>query len=326
MSLDPLEQRLTQLELETPDPGRISARALTTRRKARRAKLIRVPAVGLGVIALAVAVLYFVPATAAVLAGTPIGGDLLREAGLAGAAGRVTAVGAMADSSGFRLTLVGAYADSTRTVLLMRSSPAITPDAQAVLTDQFGRTDPMQSGYADARTGDLILQFDPLGWPNSVIGARLTLHISQVKSFYYDASASDWKVGPPVAGDWTTRATLGVDEGASLVAPSAGQVGGAECTFGAARSSDATIVVDIYMHGVTPAQLDTRIPDGGKGRAVFDVSLVDPNGDQSPDGYRLSPSSDGTIVQLIAFRSIAGNYQLRVTYQGGELDRVLRVP
>ncbi len=326
MSLDTLEQRLTHLELATPDPGRISARVLTSRRKTRRSSLIRVPAVGVAVIAMAVVVLYFAPATAAALAGTPIGGDLLREAGLAGAAGRVTAVGAVADSSGFRLTLAGAYADSTRTVLLMRSSPAVTPDAQAVLTDQFGRTYPMQSGYADARTGDLIFQFDPLGWPISLIGARITLHISQVKSFYYDASISDWNIGPPVAGDWTTRATLGVDEGASLVAPSGGQVGGAQCTFGAARSSDATIVVDIYMHAVTPEQLDTRIPDGGKGKAVFGVSLIDPNGIGSSDTYSLNANADGTVVQLIAFRSIPGNYQLRVTYLGGELDRVLRVP
>jgi len=108
VSLDPLEQRLTHIELDTPDPGRISARVLTLRPKARRVSVFRVPAVGLATIALALAVLYFVPAAAAALAGVPGGGDLLREAGLAGAAGKVTTVGAVAESSGYRITLVGA--------------------------------------------------------------------------------------------------------------------------------------------------------------------------------------------------------------------------
>ena len=200
MSLDPLEQRLTHIELDTPDPGRISARVLTLRPKARRASVLRVPAVGLGTIALALAVLYFVPAAAAALAGMPGGGDLLREAGLAGAAGKVTMVGAVAESSGYRITLVGAYADSERTVLLLRTSPSATPDfATMGLTDQFGRSYPMQSGSSDGRTGDLILQFDPLGWPDGTTGARVTLRLNSVHRFAYDSAARDWRNGPPVA-------------------------------------------------------------------------------------------------------------------------------
>jgi len=330
VSLDPLEQRLTHIELETPDPGRVSARVLTLRPKARRVSVFRVPAVGLGTIALALAVLYFVPAAAAALAGVPGGGDLLREAGLAGAAGKVTTVGAVAESSGYRITLVGAYADSERTVLLLRTSPSATPDfATMRLTDQFGRSYPMQSGSSDGRTGDLILQFDPLGWPDGTTGARVTLRLNSVHRFAYDSAARDWRNGPPVAGTWTLQASIGIDEAVTLATPSAGQLGGVTCTFGAARASAATIVIDVYMHGVTPDQLEQRIPDGGKGLPVFQLLLIDPTGDVVTQSYGLSPASqtsDGTVIHLVGFRSVPGNYTVRVVYQGVELDRVLRVP
>ena len=83
------------------------------------------------------------------------------------------------------------------------------------------------------------------------------------------------------------------------------------------------------MHRVTPDQLDRRIPDGGKGQPVFQVLLIDPSGDVVTQSYGLSPASqtsDGTVIHLVGFRSVPGNYTVRVVYQGVELDRVLRVP
>lgn len=325
MSVDPLEQRLTRLELKTPDPGRTSARVLALRRRRGGRRLIRIPALGLAAAAFAVAILYFVPVADAALAGVPVGGDLLREAGLAGAAGRVTSVGAIANSSGVKLTLVGAYADGVRTVLLLSAAPSITP-GDASLTDQFGRTYSMQSGYADGRTGDLIFQFDPLGWPDSMVGARLTLRVNHVSLFFYDASKGDWTVGPPIAGAWALSAGLAVDDAAGIPAPSPGRVGGVTVTFANAHASPATIVIDVDLRGVTPEDLGRRIPDGGKGQAIFGVFISAPDGEVVTQSYGLDPSRDGTVVHLVAFRTIGGNYSLRVVYQGDALVRILRVP
>ena len=181
MSNDLLEQRLQNLVVETPDAGRITARVLSSGRQRRARRVPRVASLGGATVALLLLIAYFVPAADAVLADTPIAGNLLQEAGLTGAAGRITSVGAVADSSGYRLKLVGAYADSTRTVLLLQAQPAILPlEEFSVLTDQFGRTYQMHGGYSNSLTGDVIVEFDPLAWPDSITGARITLHVTSI--------------------------------------------------------------------------------------------------------------------------------------------------
>ena len=326
MSVDPLEQRLTDLTVATPDPGRVSGWVLSRPHRSSRGRVLRLPAAGLAAIVLFAAVMYFAPVTAAVLASVPIGGDLLREAGLAGAAGKVTSVGARSASSGFAVTLVGAYADSDRTVLLLEASPAITAPGNATLVDQFGRSYPMQSGIADARTGDLILQFDPLAWPDTILGARMTLRFDQVQSFYYDPALGDWAIGASVSGSWSLPASLGVDEATTLGSPPAGRVGGIDCTFSNVRASSATIVLDIEMRGVTPSDLDRRIADGGKGKPVFELALVDPGGNIVTSSWSFNTDPGGTVVHLVGFRDLAGPYKLRVVYLGDVLERTLQVP
>ena len=182
MTTDALEQRLSDLALEAPDAGRVTARVLSLAVTPRRRHLARVVTLAVATLALMLAVLYFVPVADAVLADTPIAGDLLRDAGLAGAGDRVTAVGAVATSSGYRLELVGAYADSTRTVLLIHAEPGIGLSGTGPeLTDQFGRTYQMHGATGNFLTGNVALQFEALGWPDGITGARITLHITTVE-------------------------------------------------------------------------------------------------------------------------------------------------
>ena len=325
MSLDPLEQRLTGLTVDAPDAGRITSRVLSLPVQRRRRQAFRLPAVGLASIALVLLVIYFVPTADAVLAELPVAGDLLREAGLSGAGDRVTAVGAVSESSGFKLTLVGAYADSTRTVLLLRAEPAIIP-GDGLLTDQFGRTYHESSGFGDARTGDLVMQFEPVAWPDALTGARITLRLTQVRSFYHEAATDQWLTGPQVAGNWTLGAILGVDEGRTLTPPAPGSAGGAGFTFTAVRATSATIQVEIDVTGATAADLDRRIPDGGKGTAVFDIHLFDTTGTEATSGYGLSETPNGAHIELLGYRFVAGAYELKISYQGAELDRMLNIP
>jgi hypothetical protein len=292
MSIDLLEERLHNLSLETPDAGRVSARVLSRSAARRRRRWPRIAALGLANVALLALVAYFVPAADAVLADTPIAGDLLRDAGLVGAANRVTSVGALSTSSGYRMELVGAYADSSRTVLLVHASPAITLPAFAQeLSDQFGRTYRIQSATTNALTGNLVMTFEPLAWPDAITGARITLRMTSVEPVTCVASPSGDLAqtvctnGQPIVGTWTLPATLGVDELRALAVPAPAHLGPATYRFTSVRFSAATLSIDIDVTGLTAADLDRRIPDGGKGTAVFSIELLDPSGDVVTSSY-----------------------------------------
>ena len=337
MTADALEQRLTDLAFDAPDADRITARVLSMAGRPRRRQFPRLIALGVATLVIAAAVLYFVPAADAALADAPIAGDLLRDAGLAGAGNRVTAVGAVSTSSGYRVELVGAYADSTRTVMLLHADPAVWlssvgPDPE--LKDQFGRTYEMHGATGNFLTGNVALQFEALGWPDGITGARITLHITTVEPVTCTASASGNPIdticdtGEPVAGSWTLSANLGVDEGTTLALPAPAHLGPATYRFTSVRSTAATIAVDIDITGVTAADLDRRIPDGRKGTAVFTIELLDPTGNIIGGGYGdMSEDQHGVHILLLGYRVGPGDYHLHVSYLGsGEFDRVLHIP
>jgi hypothetical protein len=333
MTTDALEQRLTDLSFEMPDADQITARVLFLPQESRRRRLPRVIALGVATLLIAAGVLYFVPAADAALANAPVAGDLLRDAGLTGAGTKVTSVGAVASSSGFRLQLVGAYADSTRTVLLLRASPAVQPfggvpgyDIQ--LTDQFGRSYNVQGGQTDSRTGQVIVQFDALAWPDALTGARITLKVSAVQRACLAAAFCSDPVAesPTVTGSWTLPATLGVDEGTALSLPTTAQVGAASFHFTSVRSSTATIGIDIQVTGATFDDLEQRIPDGGKGTPVFTIDLFSPTGDVADAGYSIGEDLQGPIIQFLGYRSGPGEYRLHISYRGSDVDRLLTVP
>jgi hypothetical protein len=332
MTTDALEQRLAALAIETPNTGRITARVLSLAQKPRRRQVSRLVALGVATLLIGVAVLYFVPAADAALADAPIAGDLLRDAGLTGAGTQVTSVGAVASSSGFRLQLIGAYADSARTVLLLSANPAVQPfgvpgfDIQ--LTDQFGRSYNVQSGQTDSRTGQVIVQFDALAWPDALTGARITLKVSAVQRACLTAAFCSYPAadGPIVKGSWMLPATLGVDEGTALPLPIAAQVGPASFQFTSVRSSTATIGIDIQVSGATFDDLEQRVPDGGKGTAVFTIDLFSPTGDVASASYSIGEDRQGVIVQFLGYRTGPGEYRLHISYRGSTADRVVMVP
>lgn len=332
MAIKTLEERLSDLALDTPEAGRVTARVLSLAQKPRRRPLPRAIALGVATVLIAAGVLYFVPAADAALADAPIAGNLLRDAGLTGAGTQVTSVGAVATSSGVRLQLVGAYADSARTVLLLRAIPAVqplgVPGYDIELTDQFGRSYNMQSGQTDSRTGQVIVQFDALAWPDALTGARITLKVSAVQRACLSAAFCSDPVAesPTVTGSWTLPATLGVDEGTALHVPTAAQVGAASFQFTSVRSSTATIGIDIQVTGVTFSDLEQRTPDGGKGTPVFTIDMFSPTGDVADAGYSIEEDLQGPIIQFLGYRSGPGDYRLHISYRGSSVDRIVTVP
>ncbi|GAC1472112.1 MAG: hypothetical protein PVS3B2_01640 [Candidatus Dormibacteraceae bacterium] len=338
MTLDVLEQRLADLAVDSPDPGRVTAMVMSRAAGPRRRHVARAFAIGVATVALMAVVLYFVPAADVVLADTPIARELLRDAGLLGAGNRVTSVGAVSTSSGYRLELVGAYADSARTVLLVHTEPAVWlwgsgSGTDLEITDQFGRHYRLKSGTGNGLTGDSILDFEPLAWPDAIIGARITLHLTSVVPFTctgspaVDPAGLKCTQGSPVAGSWTLPATLGVDDGTDLALPAPAKLGPAGFRFTSVRATPATITVDFEITGVTWDELNRRIPDGRKGTPVFTIHLLDATGDIVTSSYQTSGKDEGVRARLLGKRLKPGEYHVHVTYVGyGEFDRVIRVP
>jgi hypothetical protein len=334
MTPDVLERRLADLAIDTPDPGRITALVMSRAARPQRRQFTRGLAIGVVTVALITAVLYFAPAADVVLADTPIARELLRDAGLLGAGNRVTSVGAVSTSSGYRLELVGAYADSTRTVLLVHAEPYGLPwSGQVTLTDQFGRSYQMRGGMGNALTGNVILETDALAWPDTITGARITLHLTAVTpvtcsgSPSLDPSAVKCSQGSDVAGSWTLPATVGVDEDTTLALPPPAQLGPASFRFISVRTSSATIAIDIEVKGVAGAELDRRIPDGKKGTAAFTIEMLGPNGEQVNGNGGRFPNEQGVHLHVFGYRLRPGGYHIHATYVGyGEFDRVIQVP
>jgi hypothetical protein len=86
--------------------------------------------------------------------------------------------------------------------------------------------------------------------------------------------------------------------------------------------------VEVQITGATFSELNERIPDGGKGRPVFDVRLVDRSGQQRQS---LSGGGGGGAnalrYQYLWEVTGPGPYQLILTWEGrGTLTRTVVVP
>jgi hypothetical protein len=323
--IDRLEQRLTNLAVESPDPGGVTARALSLSARPRRLHVPRAISTGVALLALVAGVAYFVPAADLAVADVPLAGDLLQDAGLIGARDRITYVGAESKSSGYKLTLVAVYADSTRTVLLLHSDPPIDLGfpTSLQLSDQFGRTYNWQGGTANTLSGDSSLQFDPLGWPDSLTGARLTLHFSSV------ATVEETGIGTAVPGSWTLTATIRIDQAVSLQLPAPADLGPAHFRFTSVSYTPATIAVEMDVSGVSPGDLNRMVPGyGGKAGPALMTDVIDPNGEVIDGESTDAPSGGAYHVEFFGFRqSGAGKYIVRVSYYGeGQFERVLTIP
>jgi hypothetical protein len=325
MSTDLLEERLQRLVIDFPDPGRVTARVIGRNLKHKRRWAPRVGAASVATLTVLALVAYFVPSADLAVATVPGASDILRQAGLVGAADRVTFVGAVADSSGYRIELVGAYADASRTVLLLRGTPSFAPSDNVLqITDQFGRSYQFRYGYADTRTGDTVLQFEPLAWPDLATGARISLHMSQVGTA--DPPYT------PVQGSWTLGVVLRVDEARRLPAPGPATLGPAHFTFSSLTYTPASIVIDIDVTGINRSAIERVIPDGLKGTPIFGIDLFDPAGTLVNGAYdingpgELSTTPSGVHVHFIGYRMGHGNYILKVRYDQDTFVRTLTIP
>lgn len=193
---------------------------------------------------------YFAPRYERALAGSgvgPVSQKFLAAFGLND--GNVTTVNDSATSSGHTVALAAGYADGLRTVLFLSvDGRGLTGDPKGfgmnpgdygldlnalTLSDQFGRT----YGFGTGVMGPNELLFEPLGWPASSVGARLTLHIAALDPMWLRESAV------PIQGDWTLHATLISEPAHTLTLPAPVHADQATYTFTEISASETEMVV-----------------------------------------------------------------------------------
>jgi len=330
-----LEDRLADLDLRIPDTlvPRILAQAAEpgARRSVQVRHRPRWATVALAVVLLIIAVSgasIYAPRFAQALADAPIVGTAvgpaLRSVGLAGLQGRFTALDSRTTSSGYTVKLVAGYADNNQTVVVLKVEP---PDhsffAQPRLTDQFGRAIELRGGMSDQRTGDNVLLFNGVPWPDSVLGARLRLHATILEAL---------PNGQPVSGDWTLEGTIPVESSRALPLPSAGNLGDSTFRFTQIEATSVTVSIHMQISGPLAKQLDRmvgpEIPGVAKPHEAFSYELVDASG-RSATGIYGSISTGFGPAELSASWVVThpGDYRLRIAYEGvGSFERTITVP
>ena len=271
---------------------------------------------------------YFAPAYGNALADAPGIGPasarILKASGLT--TGDVTAVDDSATSSGHTIRLVGGYADALRTVLFFQvDGRGMVGDPKAygqsvgdyypvsdglTLSDQFGR----EYGMAGISGGNM-LGFDPLAWPASELGARLTLRITGLWEPWLKISGP---LVPAVVGTWTLHATLFSQPPSSVVLPPPLVLPGVTYRVTSARASGDTMSIHFSMTGSVVDQasrLKPLEPSDGLWASYFNIRMFDSAGNEvqmSDWGYTFPKAAgspaDGSID---AFISGPGRYGIQ---------------
>jgi Domain of unknown function (DUF4179) len=330
-----LEDRLTDLDLPLPDTlvprilaqaARPAFRRATAGRRTRRWATLAIAVVLLIVVVSGGS--FYAPRFAQALADAPVVGTAigpaLRSIGLAGLQGRFSALDSRTTSSGYTVRLVAGYADSNATVLVLRVEP---PDhdfyGQARLTDQFGREIQLHTGMSDQLTGDNVLVFDGIPWPDSILGARLRLHASVLQAL---------PDGQPVVGNWTLEGTIPVESGRALPLPATGKLGDSTFRFTQVEATNATLGIHMEISGPLARHLDravgSEIPGVSKPHEAFSTDLVDASGRSASAPYGTTSSGIGP-TQFMAIWVIThpGSYRLRIAYEGvGSFERTITIP
>jgi Domain of unknown function (DUF4179) len=330
----PLGQRLAALQL--PIPATLVPRVLNQvptpsyRAGARRPLWATVALATCLIIVGLISASYFAPGFQQVLAESPLVGpaldSLLHDAGLDSVASRFTQAGSSATSSGYRVQLAAVYADSNETYLVIRVTPAVFAfPTNATLTDQFGRS--FEYKGADTQSdGSALLRFDGIGWPDNVVGARLSLRVHSLERF----GSSGAPLGP-IVGDWKLSAVVdvGTTKPYPHQMPAAGRLGDSTVQFVQISASAATVRVEIKVSGPLATHLTDAvgqaIPNVSKPHEAFQVRLLAPDGSevQALDGGA-SSGLGGEDVTQTWLRPARGNYRLVVSYEGvGQVDRQL---
>ena len=245
----PDERAIEKLDASSPTTGRLYATP----------RAIQIPsvvaAVVIAILLANVAAAYFAPRYGNALADAPgigpISKSVLGAVGLDG--GNLTTVGDSATSSGHTLKLVAAFADGLRTVFFVSiDGQGLTGNAKSygqsqgeygvdynglTLTDQFER-----SYGGRGIGGPTELQFEPLQWPASQVGARFTLHVTGLDAMWMrDAT--------PIAGDWTLHATLVGTPAHVITLPANVEVAGSVFKFTGITASETEVVVHWTVAG-----------------------------------------------------------------------------
>lgn len=199
----------------------------------------------------------------------PISQRLLSGVGLK--TGDVTVVGDSATSAGHTLKLVGAYADGLRTVLFVSvDGKGVTgnpkeygrnPGEWGVSFDLTTLTDQFSHSYGgQGIVGPTDLQFQPLAWPASQVGARLTLHVTGVWAIWKVAEQGPNKVIDTEAltthGDWSLHVTLFSAPYHTIALPAPVHTSMADYTFTGISASETEMVLHWTVGG--PATDQTR--------------------------------------------------------------------
>jgi hypothetical protein len=208
---------------------------------------------------------YFAPKYQRALADSgvgPISQRFLSAVGLR--SGDVTVVGDSATSAGHTLKLVGAYADGLRTVIFVSvDGKGVTGNPKeygrnpgewgvsfdlATLTDQFGH-----SYGGQGVVGPTDLQFQPLAWPASDVGGRLTLHITGIWAPWKIAAQGPNKVIDTEAltthGDWNLHVTLISAPYHTIALPAPVHTPMADYTFTGISASETEMVLHWTVDG-----------------------------------------------------------------------------
>ncbi len=257
----------------------------------------------------------------------PISGRMLRAVGLGG--GDVTVFGDAATSSGHTLRLEGGFADGLRMVLFVSiDGKGLDGDPKGygmnvgdwglsyddfTLTDQFGHVySPILVG------GSNVVQFAPLVWPASEVGARLTFHERGIVPQWEKAP---WKT---LAGDWTLHATLVSGQAHVLPLPAPVRTENATYTFTGITAAGRTLIVDVKITG--PVTSEPPPTDPHAGQEVFRPAVYDAAGHEMQlEEFGVGwPGQVGNAMSgdLTAFITGSGHYRIVIAGQ----DRWITVP
>jgi hypothetical protein len=299
---------------------------------------------------------YFAPKYQRALADSgvgPISQRFLSAVGLR--AGDVTVVGDSATSAGHTLKLVGAYADGLRTVIFVSvDGKGVTGNPKeygrnpgewgisfdlATLTDQFGH-----SYGGQGVVGPTDLQFQPLAWPASDVGGRLTLHITGIWAPWKIAEQGANKVIDTEAltthGDWSLHVTLISAPYHTIALPAPLHTPMGDYTFTGISASETEMVLHWTVSGpaIDQARAQQSIPQPLKTdpmanplmRDYFTPRVYDANGGelQMQDwGYEW-PKSGPAKGEMTVFINGPGRYRIQLgnALAAPDLQRWVVVP
>jgi hypothetical protein len=189
---------------------------------------------------------YYAPAYGRAVADAPVvgavSGQMLHFFGLSER--NVAALNDASVSSGHTIRLVAGFADGLRTVLFVeidgkRVTPGYGPGQYGLgdltLMDQFGHS--YQPRGVSVPNN---LAFEPLVWPASKVGARLTLHVTSIQALSSTASTAT----PRISGDWMLRATLVPEAAHNLPLPAPVRTTTAVYTFTSVRVTSTAVHIE----------------------------------------------------------------------------------